>query len=86
MDLSTWKDFHVFRTEIRELFELFARRNDKEAFVSYLQSECRSLDPATCDLIGTMTGSKRLQEELKKQQNEKQSSQDKEDETMWKVR
>ena len=60
LDLNTWKDFSVFHTEIRTVFELFTRRNDKKEFMNYLNRQCRNMDKETADMVEALTGIKKL--------------------------
>lgn len=56
LNLSQVHDYRNFRSEIRMLFELYDRRNDKEAFYEYLQhnADCRQIDEETAWALGKM--------------------------------
>lgn len=50
--------------EIRRLFELYVRKNDKAAFLQYLKTDdvCRRLDSETCLALCLLTGAKELED------------------------
>ncbi len=56
LNLSEELDYQCFHSEIRTLFELYSRRNDKEAFCQYLNydSKCMSIDEETTWTLAKM--------------------------------
>lgn len=83
LNVNTWKDFSVFRTQLRNVFELYVRRNDKKAFAEYATSQaCEDLDPETCDFITTLTGNQQLKKLQETKAGRKKSQ---EGNTMWKA-
>ena len=56
LNLSEVHDYQNFHSEIRMLFELYDRRNDKAEFYKYLQSNevCRKIDEETVWALGKM--------------------------------
>lgn len=76
-DLNDAHDFSVFNTELREVFELYARRNDKKEFFEYYHSiDKQKITVETARFIGKITNSKRLLEmiEKEKQKDQKEES------------
>ncbi len=64
LDLSKLRHFEGFQSELRILFELYVRKNDKAAFLQYLKTEdaCRRLDSETCLALCLLTGAKELED------------------------
>lgn len=62
LDLNEENDYSGFRTSLRTVFELYARRTDKRQFLDYVKTheECRRLDTETCEVIGTLINSPKL--------------------------
>lgn len=62
LDLNVKDDYKEFSTELRTVFELYARRNNKEKFREYIvnNKECRHLDSETVQFIGRITKSAEL--------------------------
>lgn len=62
LNLAEQTEYDNFQTELKILFELYARRNDKKEFMQYLKSHevCRQLDKETYQTLGVLTNSKRL--------------------------
>lgn len=62
LNLSEQKDSQCFKSELKTLFALYVRRNDKEEFKAYLNThdECKRIDEETCQALGILTGSARL--------------------------
>lgn len=56
LNLSEVHDYHNFHSEIRILFDLYDRRNDKTEFYSYLKhnDECRQIDEETVWALSKM--------------------------------
>ena len=72
LDLNAENDYSGFRTSLRTVFELYARRTDKEQFLNYVKSheECRHLDVETYEIIGKLINSgklRQMQEKIKKE-------------------
>lgn len=56
LNLSETQDYQNFHSEIRMLFELYAKRNDKKEFYGYLRHEerCKHIDGETLWALGKM--------------------------------
>ena len=56
LNLSEVHDYQNFQSEIRMLFELYDRRNDKAEFYKYLRNneDCRKIDEETVWALGKM--------------------------------
>lgn len=56
LNISEARDYQCFHSEIRTLFELYSRRNDKEAFFRYLNcdSKCMHMDEETTWTLAKM--------------------------------
>ena len=56
LNLSEMHDYQNFHSEIKMLFELYDRRNDKAEFYKYLHSneDCRKIDEETLWALGKM--------------------------------
>ena len=56
LNLSEVHDYRNFRSEIKMLFELYDRRNNKAEFYKYLQNneDCRKIDEETVWALGKM--------------------------------
>lgn len=67
LDLSEENNYDVFQTEMRTVFELYARRNDKTRFWQYVSghAECRQMETETVEVIGRLTGTQELLEIVK---------------------
>lgn len=63
LNLTERNNYDCFQTELRILFELYARRNNKLEFWNYVNrhEECKQLDKETYQTLGVLTNSKRLQ-------------------------
>jgi len=74
LDLNEENDYSSFRTSLRTVFELYARRADKERFLEYVEShdECRHLDQETYNVIGQMIHSEILQNTTDARKNVKE--------------
>ena len=74
LDLNAENDYSRFRTSLRTVFELYARRTDKGLFLDYVKSheECRHLDAETYEIIGKLINSTELQQEQGKAQKGKE--------------
>lgn len=70
LDLNAENDYSGFRTSLRTVFELYARRTDKGLFLDYVKSheECHHLDVETYEIIGKLINSTELQQEQGKAQ------------------
>lgn len=62
LDLSMESDYSGYQTELKTVFELYHRRNDKKQFKAYVEGheECRYLDKETYRIIGRLTNTKEL--------------------------
>ncbi len=62
LDVSKIENTEQFKTELRPFFELYKRRNDKEAFIQYLQAEdvIKRMDEKSWQTLVGLTESKRL--------------------------
>lgn len=62
LNLSQTHDYHHFQTELKTLFELYDRRNDKTAFRAYLEEheECRQMNVETYEALKTLTNAQEL--------------------------
>ena len=62
LNLSEIHDYKNFQTELRLLFELYDRRNNKKEFQKYLynHSACNKMDTETYQTLGILTGMKKL--------------------------
>ena len=74
LDLNAENDYSQFRTSLRTVFELYARRADKQQFRDYVETheECRHLDVETYNVIGKLIGSSKLQQQEYKEENEEE--------------
>ncbi|MDE6847012.1 MAG: hypothetical protein K2J99_14795 [Lachnospiraceae bacterium] len=63
LNLSDFEHFEYFRTELRPLFEMFCRRNNKEDFMKYIKTskKCWSMDDESWYMLGQLTDSKDIQ-------------------------
>lgn len=71
LDLNAENDYSRFHTSLRTVFELYARRTDKQQFRDYVEAheECRHLDAETYHIIGKLVGSRKLPEQADKEKN-----------------
>lgn len=71
LDLNAENDYSQFRTSLRTVFELYARRADKQQFRDYVETheECRHLDVETYNVIGKLIGSSKLQPQEYNEEN-----------------
>lgn len=62
LDLNEDNDYSGFRTPLRTVFELYARRADKGRFLDYVKAheECRHLDAETYEILGELIGVAKL--------------------------
>ena len=81
LDLNETNDYSGFRTPLRTVFELYARRSDKQQFLDYVKEhkECRHLDMETHEVIKQLMGASKLRS-LQEQTEEEEEEQD-----MWKA-
>lgn len=61
LNLSKPNDYQRFQTQLRPLFELYARRKQKEAFSAYLEEHGKELDEETYWVLGQLIHSRELQ-------------------------
>ncbi|MBO5473030.1 MAG: Rpn family recombination-promoting nuclease/putative transposase [Lachnospiraceae bacterium] len=73
VNLSEMRNCEHFQTELKTLFELFGRRQDKTAFMEYLQSheECRNIDRETSQVLRILIRSEELDHYGKRETGEK---------------
>lgn len=71
LNLSEMRDYRYFHTELRTLFELYARRNQKKEFSEYLEEHAGKIDAETCWALGQLTNSEELQNYVPKEREEK---------------
>lgn len=71
LNLSEMNDYESFHTELRTLFELYARRNQKKEFSEYLEEHAGKIDAEICWALGQLTNSKELQNYVPKEREEK---------------
>ena len=81
LDLNETNDYSGFRTPLRTVFELYARRSDKQQFLDYVKEhkECRHLDMETHEVIKQLMGASKLRS-LQEKTEEEEEEQD-----MWKA-
>lgn len=60
LNLSDFEHLEYFRTELRPLFEMFRRRNNKEDFMRYIKTEknCWNMDDESWYMLGQLMDSK----------------------------
>ena len=63
LNLSECQDYEGFQTELKLLFELYARRNDKQELRKYLENheECKRIDEETIWTLGQLANIKQLE-------------------------
>lgn len=81
LDLNETNDYSGFRTPLRTVFELYARRSDKQQFLDYVKEheECRHLDMETHEVIKQLMGAAKLRSLQEKPEQEE------EEQDMWKA-
>lgn len=81
LDLNETNDYSGFRTPLRTVFELYARRSDKQQFLDYVKEheECRHLDVETHEVIRQLMGAAKLRSLQHK------TKQEEEEQDMWKA-
>lgn len=74
LNLSEVHDYKNFQTELRTLFELYDRRNDKIQFHKYLDEheECRQLDTETFWTLSILLDEKKLDKQLQNSMSQKE--------------
>ena len=62
LDISKFEHFEYFRTDLSPLLELYHRRNNKDDFMKYINTNRRSrdMDEESWYVLGQMTGSKAI--------------------------
>ena len=62
LDLSDENNYDPYQTEMRSVFECYARRDDKERFFAYVSSDesFRHMDRETIEVIGRLINSQEL--------------------------
>lgn len=78
LDLSSFSHFEYFRTELRTLFELYKKRNDKKEFVEYFEKNknCWNMDDETWNVFGQLTHSRHIKNLMKNKKNQKNGGKD----------
>ncbi len=81
LDLNETNDYSGFQTPLRTVFELYARRSDKQQFLDYVKEheECRHLDMETHEVIRQLMGAAKLRSLQEK------TEQEEEEQDMWKA-
>lgn len=81
LDLNETNDYSGFRTPLRTVFELYARRSDKQQFLDYVKEheECRHLDMETHEVIRQLMGAAKLRSLQEK------TEQEEEEQDMWRA-
>lgn len=81
LDLNETNDYSGFRTPLRTVFELYARRSDKQQFLDYVKEheECHHLDVETHEVIRQLMGAAKLRSLQEK------TEQEEEEQDMWKA-
>ena len=70
-NLNEPHDYGIFQTELREVFELYQRRNDRNEFMHYYASiDKQKMTFETVRFLGVITGSKRLVNLVEKKKEE----------------
>lgn len=74
LDLSNFKHFEYFKTELRPLLELFQRRNSKEEFAGYIRqnTESSNMDEESWKLLGQLIHSKNIKGLIQKREQKKE--------------
>lgn len=74
LDLSDFKHFEYFKTELRPLLELFQRRNSKEEFAEYIRqnTESSKMDEESWHLLGQLIHSKNVKGLIQKREQGKE--------------
>ena len=72
LNLSDFRHFEYFKTELRPLFEMFQRRNNKEEFIRYIKMNEGhwNMDDESLYVLGQLTDSKDIRD-LIRQKNRK---------------
>lgn len=73
LNLSEMNDYESFHTELRTLFELYARRKQKSEFSEYLEEHAGEVDAETCWVLGQLINSKELQNYTVEERREKKN-------------
>lgn len=78
LDLSEFHHFEYFKTELRPLFELYQKRNDRKAFMEYLKADGggRSMDDESWYLLGQLTHSRDIHKLVKEKKSEMEEEKD----------
>ena len=67
MDLSEFKHFEYFKTELSPFLELYSKRNNKQEFIEYVANNkrCRRMDEESWHVFSQITHSSHLKNILK---------------------
>ena len=71
LNLSEMNSCETFHTELKTLFELYARRNRKAEFTEYLEEHADEVDSETCWVLGQLVNSQELQNYTSEERKEK---------------
>ncbi len=85
LDLNNVKDFSLFKTTLRTIFEFYSFRKNKDGLKKYLsthEAEVRGLDEESRFLLSTMIKEKRLLRQLKKMEEAEEMKNKKEEEDL----
>ncbi|MCM1125827.1 MAG: Rpn family recombination-promoting nuclease/putative transposase [Lachnospiraceae bacterium] len=76
LDLTDFKHFEHFQTELRPLLELYQKRNRKEEFIEYLKDErnCINMDDESWHLLSNLTRSKGIKKLVQEKSRKEEGS------------
>lgn len=76
LDLTDFKHFEHFQTELRPLLELYQKRNRKEEFIEYLKDErsCINMDDESWHLLSNLTRSKGIKKLVQAKSRKREGS------------
>lgn len=75
LNVSTFRHSEYFKSELRPLLELFKRRNDKKAFIEYIESNEAgwSMNDESWHILSQLTHSKSLERLIREKNQQKQA-------------
>ena len=78
LDLSKFRHFEHFRTELRPFLELYSMRNRKQDFIEYVEKNerCRGMDEESWYIFGEITRSRHIQKILRGKKQEKRGGEE----------
>ncbi|MCM1125198.1 MAG: Rpn family recombination-promoting nuclease/putative transposase [Lachnospiraceae bacterium] len=76
LNLTDFKHFEYFKTELRPLLELYQKRNCKEEFIEYLRNDekCIGMDDESWHLLSNLTHSKGMKKLVQEKRQKKEGS------------